>query len=286
LLGEHISTSGPIIIAAPLQKLKLSQNKMLVARHCARYIRRMRQGFTLVELSIVLVILGLLVGGVLSGQSLIRSSQIRTVSAEYQTYAGSVKAFLDKYQQLPGDMNNAALFWTTTVNGNGNAQIEPATGVSVTGEMFQFWNQLALAGLIEGSYSGIAGPTVTGFDSVLGTNVPRSKLSSGGWGTVYIGIAAGTTRVYAADYGNLLMFGGRTSGATPTSAVLRPEDAWNIDTKIDDGKPGTGKIMMISSLNWGTAGACSLATGNTDYVSGYNLASDTISCGLYFPKAY
>ena len=69
---------------------------------------RKNQGFTLVELSIVLVILGLLVGGVLTGQSLIRAAELRTVSTQYATFSTAVNTFRDKYFTIPGDMTNAS----------------------------------------------------------------------------------------------------------------------------------------------------------------------------------
>ena len=71
----------------------------------------MQRGFSLVELSIVLVILGLLTGGILAGQSLIRASELRAVSTEFQRYVAAVNTFRDKYFMLPGDMSNATAFW-------------------------------------------------------------------------------------------------------------------------------------------------------------------------------
>lgn len=137
-----------------------------------------RQAFSLVELSIVLVILGLLVGGVLAGQSLIRAAELRAVSTEYSRYTAAVNSFKDKYFAIPGDMNNAVRFWgaqaggtadgsnttcealttpatgTATCNGNGDGQVHQVS----TGwyERFRLWQHLANAGLIEGSYSGIS----------------------------------------------------------------------------------------------------------------------------------
>lgn len=153
------------------------------------HIRSHREkAFSLVELSIVLVILGLLTGGILTGQSLIRASELRSVATDLQRYQAAVHTFRDKYFALPGDMPNATRFWgvqhatpatcittasTTalTCNGDGNGQV-----ADTTYEAFRFWQHLANAGLIEGSYSGVTGPD-SGFDHVIGVNAPRAKMS-------------------------------------------------------------------------------------------------------------
>ena len=146
----------------------------------------MRKGFSLVELSIVLVILGLLVGGVLSGQSLIRAAELRSVSNDLSRYAAAAQTFRDKYFAIPGDMPNATSFWgsagganndaacqaaqttaAATCNGDGNGDLLNNNGES---EPYLFWKHLANAGLIEGSYSGINAQT-------LGITVPPSKVS-------------------------------------------------------------------------------------------------------------
>ena len=75
-----------------------------------RASRTIDKGFSLVELSIVLVILGLLIGGILTGQSLIRAAELRSVTTQYQGYVTAVNTFRDKYFALPGDMPNAIDF--------------------------------------------------------------------------------------------------------------------------------------------------------------------------------
>ncbi len=137
----------------------------------------MKQAFSLVELSIVLVILGLLTGGILAGQSLIRAAEVRSVGTDYNRYVAATQTFRDKYMAIPGDMNNATRFWTRQVNashcvtnsaaavstpgtcdGNGDGNVYGwSPNASESGESFQFWRQLALAGLVEGSYTGLAG---------------------------------------------------------------------------------------------------------------------------------
>lgn len=148
----------------------------------------MRHGFSLVELSIVLVILGLLTGGILAGQSLIRASELRAVSTEINRYQTARYTFRDKYFALPGDMRNATSFWgnadtgamggecaapltdagtgTQTCNGDGSGRMDLAL------EERRVWQHMANAGLIEGSYSGV------GTTMVAGVNVPTSKLSA------------------------------------------------------------------------------------------------------------
>jgi prepilin-type N-terminal cleavage/methylation domain-containing protein len=195
------------------------------------YYPPMRQGFSLVELSIVLVILGLLTGGILTGQSLIRASELRAVTTEYQRYIAAAHTFRDKYFAIPGDFNNATRFWGKdntncsgdtgaaatpgTCNGNGDGNITDAAGAGLTGERFQFWKQLALAGLIEGTYSGLAGSGGTNH-GVINSNSPPSKYSSGGWTAVYVASPfVGNTSFYTGEYLNHLRFGAATTtGAT------------------------------------------------------------------------
>jgi prepilin-type N-terminal cleavage/methylation domain-containing protein len=259
-----------------------------------------RTGFSLVELSIVLVILGLLVGGVLAGQSLIHASQLRAVTTGYMRYVTATVAFNDKFSELPGDMKDATSYWGVstacggavangTCNGNGNGAVENAAAVSTSGEVFQFWNHLALAGLIAGKYTGVAGPTnvVTGADSVLGTNVPKGPIETTGWAMYYQPNYAGDVSTYKFDYGNTLIFGGNNPGSIPDQAGLKPEDAWNIDAKVDDGMPGTGKVMAHESYGWANAAnGCTTSASNTDYSGNYNLQNSGLACSLKFPKVF
>lgn len=73
---------------------------------------RLRQsGFSLVEISIVIVVIGLLVGGVLAGRSVIRAAELRAVGTEMNNYVTAIYQFRDKYSGLPGDLVNATLYW-------------------------------------------------------------------------------------------------------------------------------------------------------------------------------
>ena len=270
----------------------------------------MRQAFSLVELSIVLVILGLLTGGILAGQSLIRAAELRSVTTDVQRYLAATKAFRDKYFALPGDMTNATAFWgslggtgsdtvcqalaatgTATCNGDGDGSFLTVIGGTTytTYERMRFWQHLANAGLIEGQYSGVGGAPWT-----AGTNVPPSKLSGAYWavstgfgftaegGTTYY---AGDTIKFAADYGKTTLLLNTVAGSTSTagSYPLKPEEAWNIDTKMDDGNPMTGFIMPVKGD--GTNTFCTTNAGTAppgDAGSTYKLSNTNKDCMIYF----
>lgn len=148
------------------------------------------QAFSLVELSIVLVILGLLTGGILAGQSLIRAAELRSVTSDLGRYSAASRTFRDKYMGVPGDLLTATRFWGDnnsycpdgaiangtpgTCNGNGNGLVADSLVATGTQEYTQALLQLSLAGLIEGSYAGI-------FLGVPGDEFPRAKLPNSYW---------------------------------------------------------------------------------------------------------
>lgn len=250
--------------------------------------------FSLVELSIVLVILGLLVGGVLSGQALIRAAELRSLSTELGRYTTAVNVFRDKYFALPGDMTNATSFWGKdvaacnsqsgagtspgTCNGDGDGSFSGAGAPSSTGEDWQSWKQLALAGLIEGTFSGLSGPSDRQQD-LTGTNSPKSRVSGGGWGFHNRSNFGGDGGYLRYDYGNFLVVGSTScSSCYSDGKLLRPEEAWNLDTKLDDGVPGSGRIV---ALNWST---CTTSTTSSDLLGSYKLSEKAISCSLTFTK--
>jgi prepilin-type N-terminal cleavage/methylation domain-containing protein len=247
-----------------------------------------KQAFSLVELSIVLVILGLLTGGILTGQNLIRAAELRSVITESKNYQTAVMTFRDKYFALPGDMRNATDFWgemtncasgnssgtdTETCNGDGDGKVEAISTANRTSEELQFWRQLTNAGLIEGSYSGV----VSGAGLVsLGSELPYSRMSNAGWRLRYL---IATTNMFNVDYGNNTL---HLSTVSLNSEVFTPEEAWNIDKKMDDGLPGQGKIIgrSISACSTGAS------TDVNDFDLPYDLQSSSKDCTLYFRKVF
>jgi len=121
------------------------------------------RGFTLIEIAIVLVIIGLLLGGVLKGQELITAARVRNLIAQQDGIKAAYFGFFDRYRAWPGDYAQAVQTINgATVFGNGNGQIEttatPAAGSAVR-EDIAAWEHLSRAGFITGTYT--AGTTYT-----------------------------------------------------------------------------------------------------------------------------
>jgi len=225
-----------------------------------------KSGFTLIELSIVLVIIGLIAGGVLVGRDLIHAAQIRAQASQIESYKTAVNTFRIKYNQLPGDMtaSSAAAFGFTarqgtTYNGDGNGIITNCAGAggvsaNIGCELTLFWNDLSSAGIINNSFNtavndGVSN-AITATTSQIDKYFPKGKIND----NHYV-VASYHPSTYQNRF-NLAGFTDVTAG-TPSGSIprtLTPIEAWNIDQKIDDGKPLTGKV-------WGTndgVGASSL----------------------------
>ena len=118
-------------------------------------MKQATRGFTLVEVAIVLVIIGVLLGGVLKGQELINNARVKNLANELRSTQTAVFAFQDKFRALPGDYASASSTWsagTPAANGDGN-------GVIAGAETTEAWDHLRRAGLLTGS--GPAAPTNT-----------------------------------------------------------------------------------------------------------------------------
>lgn len=253
----------------------------------------MRLGFSLVELSIVLVILGLLTGGILAGQSLIRGAELRSISSDLSRYQSAIHTFRDKYSALPGDMNNATAFWgaqhataatcrTTastsalTCNGDGNGQISTMDSGVTHSEFFRSWQHLANAGLIEGSYSGVGGAGgVT--DSDIGINVPAGRISRTGFSLSHIGVQSAAPDWYDGNYPNMLNFGGEPTTWQTSMPAISPDEAWGLDTKLDDGKPAYGSVVAFKSTSARTPNCTTTAVIST---AEYNLTNSARLCSI------
>jgi prepilin-type N-terminal cleavage/methylation domain-containing protein len=267
---------------------------------------RYSKGFTLIELAIVLVIIGLLIGGVLIGRDVIKAAEIRSFVAQMEAYNTAVYTFQTKYNGIPGDFSQATTFGFTPRNGlsgrgDGNGLIESRNGTN-TNQIFgqepgMFWNDLSVAKLINGNFTTVASNGDSGAPiAVSAANVPltfpASKLGRGNYITV--GSMAGT---------NYWLTGGITSTAASgeynLAANFTPYEAYSIDTKMDEGRPNTGIVQAHGTAgnsatpfsdpsSWAaasTAANCIMGgTSNSDTADTYNLipatGGDTLACIL------
>ena len=250
-------------------------------------MRKSNNGFTLLELSVVMIIIGMLVGGIMVGKSLIRSSEVMAITSEFSNYKQAISNFNDKYQALPGDFAAAEAIWgvTATDNGDGNGLITVNISATRLDEQFLAWQHLAKAEMIKGSYTGAAGSAGVR-DRVPGTNIPVSELTSAGWGLISVtltDIAGGYVEMpYTAPDmapNHVLWLGMRSVAGTVDSQkpALTPLESLDIDTKIDDSFPGSGKV--IAQANGGTGTCSSSATV-------YNISSSDLLCALVFKTGF
>jgi len=236
--------------------------------------RHAEQGFTLIELSIVLVIIGLIVGGVLVGQDLIKAAEIRATVSQIEKYNSAINTFRNKYNGIPGDLagSQASAFglyyFTTTMNsagfGDGNGLIEGGGSgkEAFIGEPPMFFLHLSQANLIDGMYGAgganvtLASATTSGGSGIAnlsaGTTaatvmqvLPPAKLGRGNYITV------GSTGGY-----NFFMIAGvsvisQAGAYSAANNYLTPLEAYNMDKKVDDGQPGSGSVQAAdgSSTN-------------------------------------
>jgi prepilin-type N-terminal cleavage/methylation domain-containing protein len=258
--------------------------KKIYASHFMKY-----SGFTLMELAIVLVIMGLIAGSIVSGSAMIRASELRTITTDYEFYKTSVGNFKVKYFGLPGDITDATDYWgaapacpaagtsTQTCNGDGDGIIDQNSGSSH--EIYRFWQHLKNAEMVSGTYNGVNGTTQpVAWNSVIGANVEASKVKGACFGAdqVWDNSAPSGTPHYNINYSNRMNFGSTNEGLNNCdAAALTPEEVWNIDTKMDDGVPTRGEVI-VSRKDCGTTTVATTAE--------YDLseAKNTRLCGIIF----
>lgn len=232
---------------------------------------RASHGFTLIELAIVLVLIGLVAGGVLGGMTIIKNQRLQSVMAELDSNIKAVKLFQEKYTALPGDMPSANAVWSTATNGDGNGLIV-SDYTANPDEMYQAWYQLSLAELVPGQYSG----TGASWAVTPATNVPRSRLQqNAGWLLFYVGYRSADTEMFDGSYGHVMMLASSGRSASENAGVITPTDVSLLDNKFDDGAASTG---IIRGTKDGTNGFVNTCVSG----SNYNTAVTTQACAPMF----
>ncbi len=192
-----------------------------------------QQGFTLIEIAVVLVIIGLLLGGVLKGQELINSAKVKNLATDFRNVPVFLYSYQDKFRALPGDDATA----TTHVSGViasagtlGNGIIEGRwNDTSASSEAFLFWQHVRLAGLQPGT-------TDTTASNYLPTNASNGK----------IGIQSGT-----ANANNAVIKDAAGVAIRGTHVICSDNIAGKfvkqLDITLDDGNTATGMMMAVAS---------------------------------------
>ena len=248
-------------------------------------MRRNQRGFTLVEIAIVLVIIGLLLGGILKGQELINSARVRNLADTNSGIQAAYYGFIDRYRQVPGDMTSPqatdAIGTNITVGGNGNGQVggsaTPAPAADWE-EASALWVHLTLAGFLQGTFTG--GKTSAATYATTG--------DEGGPRNAFNGLMLlGRGRDYATDDGTTFADPVNTNPVRLHLIIgdnVPVDIARELDVKVDDQRPGTGTLRMAAPPTGGiTWGAIAEASGTT-CVNGriYDIAADDQNCNLVF----
>ena len=187
-------------------------------------------GFTLVEIAIVLVIIGLLLGGILKGQEMITQAKIKNVMADFSGISAAYHGYQDRYRAIPGDDPGANARWAAVgalpaaTSGNGNGVVAGAyNSANAADESRLWWDHLRRAGFVSGN----------------GTQQPFNAL------TGQIGVQTGDGQ--AAVGPTMLNAGGGNGfvGLIMCSANLPDKIAIAVDTQMDDGASNLGTVRAL-----------------------------------------
>ncbi|HNU65731.1 MAG TPA: prepilin-type N-terminal cleavage/methylation domain-containing protein [Methylotenera sp.] len=204
-------------------------------------MKKQQTGFTLIELAIVLVIIGLLLGGVLKGQELINSAKVKNMASDLKNIQIYVYSYQDKFKAIPGDDKSAITHVGAAVNGDGDGEIDGAWNATSATESYYFWEHVRRAGIASGSTD-----SATTNTTYLPTN------NEGG----PVGVQSKPQNTITGLSGSYAVCSGGIVGKI----------AKQLDSQIDDGDTTKGSVMVAATVT-GTTAASPVATTATDFDS-------------------
>ena len=227
-------------------------------------MKRNQSGFTLIEIAIVLVIIGLLLGGVLKGQELINSAKVKNLATDFRNIPVFIYGYQDKFKALPGDDALVTSHLTGASDCTPAAAGLCATGngildgswnaTAITDESYVFWQHVRLAGLTAGS-------TTTGAADYLPVNAVGGS----------IGIQSGTNDVNKTPVKDL---SGTPVAIRGTYIICSPnilgKFAKQLDIQLDDGNTATGSMMSTPTIGY-AIGQSATATNAIDEAAIYTV---------------
>lgn len=251
-------------------------NATVLGDSMGKFTTANQRGFTLIEMSIVLVIIGLIVGGILKGQELIESARQKNAINQIDQIKSGVTTFIDRFKGYPGDYSRASVAISTLLaDGNDNGQVGTAranraalvtlANATGNGETVQFWNHLLAANAIGGG-SVIPSGTNPGSFSGLGSApspLPAAAFPQSGLSVTYGTDEGSSSTSGTSKEGHWLILhrwianGNLASG----NSAISPVRTFQLDNKYDDGLPNSGNIRSINGTgNCGAGGNEAYAT--------------------------
>jgi prepilin-type N-terminal cleavage/methylation domain-containing protein len=221
-------------------------------------MKRNQSGFTLIEIAIVLVIIGLLLGGVLKGQELINSAKVKNLATDFKNVPIFVYGYQDKFRALPGDDANAASHVTNATSctpnaankcDRGNGLIDGAwNATGITDESFTFWQHVRLAGLLSGSTD-----TTSPDYRPTNTNGGHIGIQSNVNFTTITQNAAGTASLMTGTY-------------IVCSDGILGKYVKQLDTTLDNGDTNTGSMRVTDTTGSGKSVTTDSITDGNVYI--------------------
>jgi prepilin-type N-terminal cleavage/methylation domain-containing protein len=235
-------------------------------------IRSLQSGFSLIEVSMVILIITVLIVAIIAGISLMKEAQLRSVVADFQNNITAYNNFKTRFRFIPGDFTEAFAYWDTqcsnnanNCNGNGNGIIDYSDVSIQNNEINQAWKHLELADMIDRDIA-----TVTSIETIIGINAPASKQTAAGF--ILIG---GTDAFPFKPTKNSIFLASQTPSKTLLNSAVTPEFAFKLDQKVDDAYIDnttneflgglTGNVRSIHGAEITSSGNCIDDIGDGDY---------------------